>query len=234
MFDYLKTRDDVIVIEEQPKDSDVKEVFEEFTKVLNGVKIIKEEIPVVEKERIMITVSGKSLVNINTNSLQNFLNSFVTPEQIDNFSLKFDARPNVKSTFLKMDETAATIYTGAVSSEWMNKFGSEDGVSSDFDALMFLILFALKKRIRKESFDMKLSDSCMSYARMDEDFTKTGETIKILVKKFLETYPDAQQVVETVSSTSSKSKKESNPNKYVPLVDTPKIEVPDDLDLMTV
>lgn len=184
----------------------------------------------------MVTLVGASKVAVNVKALENLLNS-ILPEGKDlDLEVKLDARGNVKSTFMKVENGKGSIYTGAIETEWDVNFASNDNVQTPEAAMVFIATFMVKKALAGVKYDMKLSS--MSNIRLEDDFIAVKDLILKLVEKYkaiAETTPDTAPRVATSTKASgdkSASKKATNPNANKPLVNTPEVDIPGDIDLV--
>ena len=185
-------------------------------------------------------VTGTTKVPVNIKALEGLLEA-VKPDNIApeaaNFSIRLDARGNVKSSFAKADakKKQLNIYTGALSTEWDTHFISSDGVTSDTEALVFVTCFAsLALYSGQTSFEMSV-DNMQTY-RLDAKF----EQVKTLFGSCMAKYNElaAQAPVMNVAPkdpSAPKAPKESKANKNEfagqPLVDVPVLDIPTDIDL---
>ena len=208
----------------------------------------------------MLSCSGKSLVAINIAALQQFLNSVVPQGKLEGFEIKLDARAKVKSVFAKLENNCLTIYTGAIVSLGADKFPEVADVSS---LLMLFAIYGIKKAGMNEDFEVKSTDQGIAEIKSDANFQMLTGNLKLFMDRFetinqqaisqvppvqetpkqevvqesVEQAPttnvQVQPVEEAAPKKTSKAANES-PFKGVPLVNTPKIEVPADLDLRNV
>lgn len=181
----------------------------------------------------MIQVVGTSKVNINTAAMAELLNSLVPEGKEIDFQFKLDARGNVKSTFIKMEATKATIYTGAVATEWDAQFISSDNVTSATEAMLFIAALGLKKALLGTPFDMKLSN--MANIRVDNDFEELRTLINKISEKFqtMETTVQAPAPAATSTPAPTQKKTRSKQTAAQPLTEVPTADIPADLDLLS-
>ena len=198
----------------------------------------------------MVTISGKSLVPVNFEALGKFFNVLVPPEKLASFNVKLDGREKVKSVFAKLDEKELTVYTGGI----VNCMGDKFPECTSFQSLILLfILYGIKQASMGQVFEVKTTDSSISAIRADEQFSQTMTQLPLFERKLMQLYPDAFTAsvedvkaapivsgsIKPVAGEKEKPKKAAKKKvtegiKTAPLDNTPKIEVPADLNLMEV
>ncbi len=101
--------------------------------------------------------------------------------------------------------------------------------------MIFIATFMVKKALAGVKYDMKLSS--MSNIRLEDDFGAVKNLILKLVEKYqaiAATTPDTAPRVATSTKAGDKpaAKKVTNPNANKPLVNTPEVDIPGDIDLV--
>lgn len=202
----------------------------------------------------MLNCSGKSLVPINIVAFQQFLNSVIPPGKLESFEIKLDGRAKVKSVFAKLEENVLTIYTGALVGVGLQKFPE---VTEPVSLLMLFALYGIKKAGLNEDFEVKSTDQGIAEVKTDANFQMLAGNLHLFMQRFLvindqaiaapepaptvqepvnstETVVSEQAVEAPVKEKKSKASAQDSPYKGIPLENTPKIEVPADLDLRMV
>ena len=200
----------------------------------------------------MVTFTGRSIVPINFDSFQKFINSLVPSDRVESVEIKLDGREKVKSVFAKLEGTTLTIYTGAIVNCSNGKFPECQRLQS---LILLFILYGIKKLNRGDSFEIKTTDASISNIKAETDFATMTKQLPLFENKLLELHPNAYDAVvhetpapspmvitETASAEpvqpvvkANKSHKKGASNAvFLPLENTPKIECPADLDLTQV
>lgn len=210
----------------------------------------------------MVTCTGKSLIPISIEAFQSFMNSVVPQAKLPEFTIKLDARPRVKSVFAKLEGTELTLYTGPIVNQGAQKFSeisdafsllmlftiygvkkagagedfevktNDQGVSNTkcdtvFQELSGKVHFFVEKFVPiNQQAIMASVEPVLAPDATPSISTTPGQPVGQYI-------PDSQPVQDTVEKPKKASSKVS-PFKDVPLENTPKIDVPDDLDLRQV
>ena len=195
----------------------------------------------------MLTLTGKSLVPVNLQQLQSFLNSLVPADKLPEFVIKLDGREKVKSVFAKLAGSELTVYTGAIVNLGSQKFSEVPDIVSQ---LMLFCLYGIKKAGDHIDFEIKSTDVGVDEVKQDAAFQMLSGKINLFVDRF-NAMPVPEQPVVQVTQVAVEPKqamikpvKESKPKtvggvpespyKDVPLGEVPLVEIPADLDLRTV
>jgi len=201
----------------------------------------------------MLTCTGKSLVPINIFALQQFLGSVIPKGKLEDFEIHLDARGRVKSVFAKLEGNCLTIYTGAIVGLGSQKFSE---ISDSVSLLMLFAIYGIKKAGLAEDFEIKSTDQGIAEIKTDANFQMLSGNLNLFMDRFsvinaqaiqtqVESVPAAvpepsdkpsvtsEPVVTEAPKKTTRSSSES-PYKGVPLENTPKIDVPDGLDLRAV
>lgn len=202
----------------------------------------------------MACVTGKSLVPVSIQAFGSFISSVIPAGKLEDFEIKLDGRAKVKSVFAKLENNVLTIYTGAIVSIGSVKFPEVPDASS---LLMLFTIYGIKKAGLGEDFEVKSTDQGISEIKVDSNFQMLTGNLHLFMDKFnafsksfvpVEPVAPVQEVKEQKQEMAvtevttfepepeKKVKRSSNdsPYKGVPLENTPKIEVPADLDLKAV
>ena len=191
----------------------------------------------------MVNCTGKSLIPISFEVYQKFMNSVVPADKLPEFNIKLDARSNAKSTFAKLKGTELTIYTGCIINLGSQKLPN---IPDPMSLLMLFTIYGVKKAGIGGEFEIKTNDTGVAELKCDTDFRALSGQLHFFMEKFipLTTQAISAPATATVSSTVSEAPKPvteqkstktpASPYKGQPLGETPKIQVPADLDLRTV
>jgi len=187
----------------------------------------------------MITVGGKSCIPIGVDNLRRFLEMLVPADKLPDFVVKLDGREKVKSVFAKLDGSVLTVYTGAVACCGAECFPEV----KDARSLLFLFIFyGVKKAGVKQGFEIKSNAQGVSALKSDSDFQVLTNQISLFMDKFDSMFKDVpvvsvdvgQVIKESVPKKQSEKEPKDPGSVFVPLGETPKIEVPEGLDLTAV
>ena len=195
----------------------------------------------------MVNCTGKSLIPISFEVYQKFMNSVVPPNKLPEFTIKLDARSNAKASFAKLKGTELTIYTGTIINLGSQKLPN---IPDPMSFIMLFTIYGIKKAGIGGEFDLKTTDAGLAELKCDTDFQALSGQLHFFMEKFIPLNSqaistpsmfDTAPVVSTVENAGSvntpkekKTKVDESPYKGQPLGETPKIQVPVDLDLRTV
>lgn len=194
----------------------------------------------------MVNCTGKSLIPISFDVYQKFMNSVVPPNKLPEFNIKLDARSNAKASFAKLKGVDLTIYTGTIINLGAQKLPN---ISDALSLVILFTIYGVKKAGTGGEFELKTNDAGVAELKCDPDFQALSGQLHFFMEKFapLNTQAISASVMSSVSSdgktvvAESKSATEpkpaktpASPYKGQPLGETPKIQVPADLDLRTV
>lgn len=199
----------------------------------------------------MVKVTGKSLIPVRFDALEQFLNSVVPQDKLPEFNIKLDARSNAKSTFAKLAGKDLTIYTGTIVNAGSVRFPEITDVES---LLMLFTIYGIKNAGAGIDFEIKNTDAGISGLRIDVTFQMLSEKLHFFMDRFrpMNAVPVQQNMFDSAvmpapetpknavaeQASVKEQKKDAkvgvSPFKDVPLGDTPKIQVPEGLDLRMV
>lgn len=183
-----------------------------------------------------IKVDGSSAVSINFAAIHELVTKLTASKDMKDFTIKFDARTNVKSTFGKVQIPAdgnnaqITVYTGGIKLEWDNYFKSSDGLEDDKQAVLLITITLLKLLMNKKNYDIKTS--LFQQFVLTEEFMGIKEKFPILYENYakleathISANPQSQERPKS-SGGSRGSKSSSDPESRKPIVPERIGEVP--------
>ena len=181
----------------------------------------------------MVTCTGKSLIPINFDVFQTFMNSVVPSTKLPEFNIKLDGRANSKATFAKLSGIDLTIYTGTIVNLGAQKFSDVEDAES---LVMLFTIYGVKKAGQGGSFEIKSTDAGIAELKSDPDYRALLGSLNAFMSKFRPLNAHAISMGSVIGDATEKASKAKSgvpvsPYKDIPLTDVPQIEVPADLDL---
>ena len=138
-------------------------------------------------------ITGNSKIDISKKVLDDVLNEIIDPSVVNNVELILDTRANVLSQFGKVTVengiSKISIYTGAIVNVWDISFTTADGLDSEEEVFMQVLLFLMIKALRKETFNLKVKEI------QAITLTKDWADAKNSLVKVLDKYREKQGVV---------------------------------------
>ena len=182
----------------------------------------------------MVKCTGRSLIPISFDVFEKFMNSVVPSAKLPEFNVILDDRAKIKATFAQLEGVTLTIFTGPIISMGQTKLTD---VSDVLTMLMLFTLYGVKKAGQGQNFILKTKDDAVAGLYADNDFQELKSKVHFFMEKFKPLNDQAlasMPVVQQDQQEKTTKKAGVSPYKDIPLGDTPKIEVPENLDLRMV